>query len=389
LARLFLKKNEEHRIKEGHLWVFSNEVHRIDGDVVNGDVIEICDFGKHSLGFGFYNKNSLIAVRLLAPSFSGDVRAYINKALSRAYELRRSVYPHRESFRLVFSESDFLPGLIIDKYNDTYVLQVYSMGMQMNIGSVVDVLRNEFKAKNIFTKNEPYFRKLEGLPDSDEVYYGEEDEEMIDDGKISYKINFSNTQKTGFYFDQYDNREYIEQFVKGKNVLDAFCNAGGFGLHALIAGALKVTFVDSSGSEVRNSEDNSKLNNLYNGCEFVTSDVFDFLEDCMRYNRKFDMVILDPPAFAKSRKSIPSAIKGYIKLNKLALQCISENGFLVTSSCSHHVDRENFLSAVNAASVKSNKRLQLIHIGGASKDHPILPAMIETSYLKFAVFRIY
>ncbi len=337
MAKLYLKKNEERRIKEGHLWVFSNEIGKLEGEASNGDIIDVYTASGEALGAGFYNKNSLISVRLIGKEYSGDFPAYVSNALKKAYELRKQFYPHRDSFRLAFSESDFLPGLIIDKYNSTFVLQIYSFGIQKNIDTVIDVLKKEYSAENIFSHNEPYFRKLEGLPEEDRVYFGSVKEEVIDDGDLKYRIDFPNSQKTGFYFDQSDNRKFIERFVKGKSVLDAFCNSGGFGLHAAKAGARKVTFVDSSKTEIENAKYNFQLNSLNSESEFVESDIFDYLESCISSNKKFDIVMLDPPAFAKSRKSIPTAIKGYIKLNRLALQIVNSGGYLVTSSCSHHI----------------------------------------------------
>ncbi|MGH2574387.1 MAG: class I SAM-dependent rRNA methyltransferase, partial [Ignavibacteria bacterium] len=191
MAKIFLKKNEEHRIKNGHLWIFSNEVDKIKGEIENGGIAEVYDNKNNFLGSGFYNKNSLITVRLFGKSYEGDFNSYVKEKLLKAYELRKLFYPHRESFRLVFSESDYLQGLIIDKYNNTYVLQINSFGMQKNINSVVDIIRREFKAKNIFTRNESYFRKLEGLSESDDVYLGNVGEEIIDDGKIKYRIDFT------------------------------------------------------------------------------------------------------------------------------------------------------------------------------------------------------
>jgi 23S rRNA (cytosine1962-C5)-methyltransferase len=388
LAKLFLRRNEERRIKSGHLWVFSNEVLEIDGDVSNGDIVEIFDFKENYLGSGFYNKSSLISVRLLGKDYKGDYPGYVSSAIKRAYDLRKQFYPYSESFRLVFSESDFLPGLIIDKYNNTFVIQVYSFGVQKNIDAVVDVLKKQFNAGNIFSRNESYFRKLEGLPEEDEIYFGSMGEEIIDDGDIKYKIDFSNSQKTGFYFDQSDNRKFIGRIVGGKSVLDAFCFSGGFGLHAAKAGASSVAFVDSSKTEIENAKYNLELNGLETLAEFIESDVFDYLEECNSLNKKFDVVMLDPPAFAKSKKNIPAAIKGYTKLNKLALNAVNEGGFLVTSSCSYHIKQNDFIEAVSSAAAKAGRTIQLIHVAGASLDHPRLPAMEETSYLKFAVFKV-
>lgn len=387
MAKVFLKKNEDRRIRAGHLWVFSNEIAKTDSGIETGDIVTVYDAGGQIIGSGFYNKSSLIAVRLMGKSFNGDLEKYINDSIYHALKLRKTFYPHRNSYRLIFSESDFLPGLIIDKYNDTYVLQVYCYGMEKNIDSVVKVLK-DIGAKNIFTSNEPYFRKLEGLPEEDNMYLGEKGKETIDDGAVKYFIDFENSQKTGFFFDQCDNREFIGKFIQGKNVLDAFCNSGGFGLHAAKAGAGFVTFVDSSKTEIENAKRNFKLNEFISETEFIDTDMFTYLERCVDANRKFDVVMVDPPAFAKSRKSIPAALKGYIKLNRLALGCVGLNGYLVSSSCSHHITEQDFLECVNSAAAKAGKQVQLVHFSGASLDHPILPAMKETEYLKFAVFRV-
>lgn len=386
-AKIYLKKNEELRIKSGHLWVFSNEIADIQGEPQNGDVADLFDSKKNFLGSGFYNRNSLIALRLLTNLKTDNIKKALEENLNKAYQLRKNLYPHRESYRLVFSESDFLPGLIIDKYNNTFVLQIYSFGMELNIKTVIEILKDNFKAENIFSKNEEYFRKLEGLPIEDKIFLGEMSSEIINDGSVKYIIEFGKRQKTGFYFDQSDNRFFIERFANGKKILDAFCNSGGFGLHALKAGAASVTFVDSSLSEIENAKENYKLNEFSGDSEFIVSDVFDFLQEKINQKKYFDIVMIDPPSFAKNRKSVPVAKKGYEKLNKLALQVLSDDGLLVTSSCSHHINRDDFLEIVNNASIKAKKRIQLINLNSASMDHPQIPSMPETFYLKFAVIR--
>ena len=385
---IHLKKNEERRIKSGHLWIFSNEIQKIEEVPENGDLVEIYDSKNELLGCGFYNKNSLIAARILAKNKIDDLDELLKKRLADAYQLRKTLYPERDSFRFVFSESDFLPGLIIDKYNDTFVLQVYSFGMQKHIERIVKILKDEYSAENIFTKNESYFRKLEGLPEEDEIFLGKVVPEIIDDGSIKYKIDFDKGHKTGFYFDQSDNRFFIEKICKDKNVADLFCNSGGFGLHAAKAGASFVTFADSSASEIENVKTNIELNELKCPVNFEVQDIFDFLGQCISENKKFDVVMLDPPAFAKNKKSLPQAKKGYEKLNRLALKTVNEGGFLVTSSCSHHLKKEEFLHTINNAATRAGKRIQLITFLGASKDHPQISSMPETEYLKFLALRV-
>jgi 23S rRNA (cytosine1962-C5)-methyltransferase len=387
MKNIVLKRNEERRLRNGHLWVFSNEIDKLDTGIQNGDLVMVYDSKGGLIGTGFYNKNSLIAVRLLNNGKIDNLKEVLRKKLLDAYKLRKEIYPGRNSFRMSFSESDYLPGLIIDKYNNTFVLQVYSFGMEINIDMVNAILKEDLNAENIFSKNEEYFRTLEGLPTEDKIYLGGIKDEIINDGSVDYIVRFEKGHKTGFYFDQCDNRFFIEKFVQGKNVLDAFCNSGGFGLHALKGGAAKVSFVDSSLNEIESAKENYNLNNFTSDAEFIPDDVFRFLEFCISSGRKFDIVMIDPPAFAKSRKSIPTAKKGYEKLNKLALQCISESGYLVTSSCSYHIGKEDFIEAVNLASAKSARPVQLIYFNGASMDHPRLPSMDETGYLKFGIFR--
>ena len=389
MLKIFLKKNEEKRIRNGHLWVFSNEIEEIIGEPGNGDLVEVYDSKEQLLGSGFYNKNSLIAVRLISKSKVVSLQDLFSNRIMNAYNLRKNFYPHRESFRLVFGESDFFPGLIIDKYNNSFALQVNSFGIQRNIDSIIEILKNEFDAQNIFTKNDFYLRKLEGLPEEDNVYFGSASTEIIDDGSIKYKIDFNESQKTGFYFDQSDNRFFIEKIVKDKTVADIFSNSGGFGLHSLKAGAKSVTFVDSSSREIENVKENLSLNNLNIDSKYFVKDAFDFLEETVSSGKKYEVVMLDPPAFAKNKKSLHTAEKGYEKLNKLALLCVKDGGYLVSSSCSYHLQKENFLNCLNRAESKSSKDIQLIHFSGASLDHPLLSAMPETSYLKFCVFKVF
>jgi len=388
LKKIFLKKNEERRIALGHLWVFSNEVDKTENGPESGDTVEVYDARNNFLGTGFFNKNSLIAVRMLAHTLISDLKLFFREKMNTAYALRKTLYPNREAFRMVYSESDYLPGLIIDKYNKTYILQVYSAGIEKNLDLIGEILKEDFSAENIFTKHEPYFRKLEGLSETNRTLLGTTQKEIISDGSLNYEIDFEQSQKTGFYFDQSDNRFFIEKISSGKTVLDAFCNSGGFGLHALKAGADEVTFVDSSASEIEKVKKNFELNNLSGKSEFIVYDVFDFLEKEIVNQKKYDLVFVDPPAFAKNKKTLRTAEKGYEKLNKLALQIIRDGGFLVTSSCSFHLKKDEFVSLIVRAAQKSNKTIQLIHFNEASLDHPKLPSMEETSYLKFAVFRI-
>jgi 23S rRNA (cytosine1962-C5)-methyltransferase len=385
---VFLKKKEDKRIRNGHLWVFSNEIEKTTGNPNNGDMVVVFDSKEEQLGTGFYNKNSLIAVRMISKSNIDNLSELFRKRICNAFNLRKIFYPNRESFRMVFGESDYLPGLIIDKFNNTFILQVNSYGIQSHLELILEILKTDFNAENIFTKHDFYLRKLEGFPEEDSVYLGIAGTEVIDDGLIKYKIDFNQSQKTGFYFDQNDNRFFIEKIAPGKTVADVFSNCGGFGLHAIQAGAKSVDFIDSSSLEIESVKKNILLNNLNADSKFYVKDAFDFLAEKISENKKYDVVMLDPPAFAKSKKNLPAAEKGYEKLNKLALQIINDDGYLVTSSCSYHLKGDVFLKCINNAAVKSKKNLQLLKFDGASLDHPKLASMEETSYLKFAVFKV-
>lgn len=388
MTKVFLRKNEERRVKKGHLWIFSNEIEKVEGDAVKGDLVHVYDSRNNFIGSGFYNAHSLIAVRIISHKEEIDLPNLFKERLHTAYNLRKFVYPNRSSFRMVFSESDFLPGLIIDKYNDTFVMQVYAAGIEKNIKVIVKILEEEFSAKNIFTKSEEHFRILEGLTVENKVYLGEMGKENVFDGAVTFNINFLTGHKTGFYFDQCDNREFFGKFCKEKVVLDCFCNSGGFGLHAAFNSAKSVEFVDSSSEEIKNAQVNFSLNGFSCKAEFIQSDVFDYLEKCKTENKKFDIINLDPPAFAKSKKTLATAIKGYEKLNRLAMELLKDGGILFTSSCSHHLKEEMFLDAINTAALKAGKKIQMFYFNNASLDHPSLPAMEETVYLKFAGVRV-
>ncbi|HPI37765.1 MAG TPA: class I SAM-dependent rRNA methyltransferase [Ignavibacteriaceae bacterium] len=385
---VILKRKEELRLLKGHLWIFSNEIFSIDGSPENGDLVNVYDSRNNLLGCGFFNKNSLIAVRMISAEPVDNMYSLIKGRLHSAFSYRKSVYPLRNSFRMVFSESDFLPGLIIDKFNDTYVIQINSFGMEKHIEPVAEILKTEYGAKNIFTKNEANFRTMEGLPVEDFLLFGEKGEEVIDDGKLKYKIDFNNSQKTGLFFDQSDNRYFIEMLSEGKNVLDGFCNSGGFGLHALSGNAASVDFVDSSESEIKAVENNYQLNQFETDSNLIQSDMFEFLQDKTDSDKRYDLVMIDPPAFIKGKKNLHTGIKGYEKLNRLALKIVEKGGFFVTSSCSHHLTRDLFLDIIINSAQKSGRSIIKVYENGASLDHPVHPAMPETSYLKFFVFRV-
>jgi 23S rRNA (cytosine1962-C5)-methyltransferase len=383
--QIILKKNEEHRLAAGHQWVFSNEIASLRGTPEIGEVVELLRHDQKSLGIGFYHPHSLIAFRFLTSEQEEIGPAFFEKRIHQALALRQRLYPGSETFRLVHGESDFLPGLIIDKYNEYLSMQILSAGMDKQTEILCDVLETMFHPKAIIARNDAAIRTLEELPLEKKVLRGNSGITIIDDG-VKFEVDVLNGQKTGFFLDQRENRKAIHRYAMGGTVLDCFCNEGGFALHAASAGASSTYGLDISESAIAKAKVNARLNSA--AVEFEIGDVSELLRLIGEKNKKFDMVILDPPSFTKSKKNIPAALRGYKDINAAALRLINSGGFLVTASCSHHITEDGFLSTIEQAAIKAKRAVQLLEFAGAAPDHPVIPAMPETKYLKFAIFAV-
>ena len=383
--QIILKKNEEHRIAAGHQWVFSNEIASLRGIPEIGDVVELLRHDQKFLGLGFYHPHSLIAFRFLTSEPEEIGFSFFEQRIQQALALRQRLYPGAETFRLAHGESDFLPGLIIDKYNEFISMQILSAGMDKQTELICNVLEAMFHPKAIVARNDVAIRTLEELPLEKKVLRGNTGITIIDDG-VKFEVDVLNGQKTGFFLDQRENRKAIHRYAIGGTVLDCFCNEGGFALHAASAKATSVYGLDISESAITKAKVNVRLNSAV--VEFEIADISEALKLLGEKNKKFDMVILDPPSFTKSKKNIPAALRGYKEINAAAMRLINTGGFLVTASCSHHITEDGFLSAVEQAAVKSKRYVQLLEFTGAAPDHPVIPAMPETKYLKFAIFAV-
>ena len=383
--QIVLKKNEEHRITAGHQWVFSNEIASLRGTPETGEVVELLRHDQKLLGLGFYHPHSLIAFRFLTSEQEEIGFGFFEKRIQQALALRQRLYPGAETFRLTHGESDFLPGLILDKYNEYISLQILSAGMDKQTELICDVLESMFHPKAIVARNDAAIRTLEELPLEKKVLRGNSGITIIDDG-VKFEIDVLNGQKTGFFLDQCENRKAIQRYAVGGAVLDCFCNEGGFALHAASAKAASVRGIDISESAIAKAKVNARLNSA--AVEFEIGDVSETLKLLGEKNKKFDMVILDPPSFTKSKKNIPAALRGYKDLNAAALRLINTGGFLATASCSHHITEDGFLSTIEQAAIKAKRDLQLLEFAGAAPDHPVIPAMPETKYLKFAIVAV-
>ena len=373
--KVYLKKNEERRLLSGHQWIFSNEIGKTEGDYINGDVCELYNYSGEFLGKGFYNKNSLISYRHLTSDRNEEInKNYFERKISEANNRRKIL--NRDVYRMINSESDFLPGLIIDRFEKAFSLQIFSLGMQRFVDVIKEILIDKFNADYIIEKNESDLRTMEGLDKTNNILYNREDEFStefivnIDD--IKYSINLFEGQKTGFYLDQVENRKLIRDYIKnGDRVLDLFCNEGGFALNAAFGGASDIIAVDSSEVALETAKRNSELNN-FNNINFISSDVFKYLEN---YNEElFDFIVLDPPSFTKSKKNIQNALKGYIKLNTLAMKLVKRGGYLFTFTCSHHIDEGMFEVVLSNSSKKSGQRstLSALNLKGREKIQTIL-----------------
>lgn len=386
--QIILKKGEEHRIIAGHLWVFSNEIASLEGDPETGDIVELLRFDRKFLGLGFYHAHSLVAFRLLTTQVEEISFEFFEHRIQRALALRKKLYPQSETFRLIYAESDFLPGLIVDKYNEFLSVQILSAGMEQRTALICDVLESTFHPKAIVARNDVPIRTLEQLPLEKKVLRGSPGITIIDDGYVKFEIDILQGQKTGFFLDQRENRKAVHRYVRDAKVLDCFCYEGGFSLHAAHAEAHSILGLDSSETAIAKAKVNARLNDARN-VQLETHDVFDHLKEMVEEKKSFQTVILDPPSFTRSKKNVPSALRAYQGLNATALRLIDSGGFLVTASCSHHITEDGFLSAIEQAAYKSRRRLQLLECAGAAPDHPVNPAMEETKYLKFAIFSVH
>ncbi len=384
--RIVLRKKEDRRIAAGHPWVFSNEIENIVGKPGPGDVVEIQTAGGRTLGIGFYHPHSLIAVRLLSVRIEAIDQAFFRKRIARALRLREQIYPGSALYRLVHGESDFLPGLIIDRFADVCVLQTFSYGMDARQTTICDVLEELLHPRAIVERNESPLRSLETLPERRGTLRGEPGPVEVEEHGIRYSLHPLQGQKTGFFLDQRENRLLTQTYSRGAQVLDCFCNVGGFALNAARGGAASVLAIDVSEEEIQRGRRNAELNGITT-ITFETGDVFDRLRSLREEDRRFDLIILDPPSFTRSRKNVPAAKRGYRELHEGAFRLLRPDGLLITSSCSHHIEPDTFLQVIQDAALRCGRGLQTLDWRGAAPDHPTLPPVPETRYLKLGVFR--
>ena len=393
-AIVTLKKGEGRTVKNGGRWVFDNEIASVMGSFEDGDIVTVHDFDGYPLGRGFINRHSKIRVRLMTRDCGQEIDTeFLKMRLSNAWEYRKRTVD-TESCRVVFGEADFLPGLVIDKFSDVLVVQSLALGIDCYKEKIVSVLKDILKQdgiiiRGVYERSDAKVRAQEGL-DCRKGFIGGEfdtDIEIVENG-VKYYVDVKDGQKTGFFLDQKYNRMAVRKLCKNAKVLDCFTHTGSFALNAAKAGAESVLGLDASEAGIEQARRNACLNGLSDTVSFECADVYEKLPELERLGEKFDVVILDPPAFTKSRNSVKNAMKGYREINLRAMKLIKDGGFLATCSCSHFMTDELFSKIIGQASANVHRRLRQVEFRTQAPDHPILWAAGESYYLKFYIFQV-
>ena len=372
----------------GHPWIYNNEVDRIAGTVAPGDIVEVYYFDGQLAGRGYINPGSQIMIRLLTRKRDNIDAAFFHQKISEAWAYRQQL-GYTENCRLVFGEADGLPALIIDKFNDYFVLQTLSLGIEKWKPAIVDAINTIFKPKGIYERNDVPVRELEGLEQKKDFLSDPFPTEIIiQENGLQFYVDIEHGQKTGYFLDQQDNRRAIQHIVKGADVLGAFTYTGTFEIHAAHYGAKSVLGIDISENAVAQANRNAALNKLDHIVKFEAMNAFDVLKNWGKEGRKYDVVMLDPPAFTKNRSSIEKAVTGYKEINLRGMKMINNGGFLVTSSCTNLVSPELFLDTIFMAAKDAKKRIRQVTYQSQSSDHPIIWGMENTHYLKFLIVEV-
>ena len=393
-AIVTLKKGEGRMLKSGGLWIFDNEIASILGSFEDGDIVAVHDFDGYGLGKGFINRNSKIRVRMMTRNRHQEIdEAFRKMRVQEAWDYRKKV-SDTGSCRVIFGEADFLPGLVVDKFSDVLVVQSLALGIDRLKDQIVELLKevlaaDGIKIRGVYERSDAKVRRQEGM----ELYMGFIGEAFdtnveIEENGVRYMVDVKDGQKTGFFLDQKYNRKAIQHLCKDAKVLDCFTHTGSFALNAGYGGAKEVTGVDASELAVEQAILNSKLNGMEDRVKFICRDVFELLPELEEKGEKFDVVILDPPAFTKSRNSVKNAVKGYREINLRAMKLVRDGGFLATCSCSHFMTYELFTQTIHQAARNVHKRLRQVEYRTQAPDHPILWAAEESYYLKFYVFQV-
>jgi len=384
---LCLKKNEDKRLRKGHLWVFSNEVDTrktpLDSFTA-GDMVVVKDHEGKSLGSAYINPNTLVCARLIARKPSQKMGThFFTDRISQALSFRDRLFPGKPFYRLIFGESDGLPGLVIDRFGAVLSVQITTAGIEKQKEFLISSLVELLSPEAIILKNDNSQRLLENLPQESEIIYGTLPKTItIEENNVKFQLNAVDGQKTGWFYDHRDSRAKLATLAKDQRVLDLFCYSAAWGIPAAVAGATEVTCVDSSDSALSLAQSSAELNNVQDKMNFVRSDVFEFLKQARENKERYDVIVLDPPALIKRKKDFKAGYEAYRRLNHLALQVLSKNGILVSASCSHHLSNANLHEILRSSARHIDRHLVFFATGSQGPDHPVHPSIPETKYLK-------
>jgi 23S rRNA (cytosine1962-C5)-methyltransferase len=389
MPSVILKAGKDQRLHAGHCWVYAGEVARITGEPADGDAVDIRDHKERFLGRGLINTKSQIVVRRLTEKKEELDAAFFRRRIEAAILYRDEIGIPNAGRRLVFSESDRLPGLILDQYGDHLVLQALTFGIDQRKATLIKIARELLEPKAIIERSDVSVRKLEGLEETKGVIYGESDAKVqLPFTEFSVEVDLLEDQKTGFFLDQRGNYARVAALCAGKRVLDCFSYHGGFALAAAKAGASRVEAIEISEQAVTRARRNADLNGLDGKIEFVCANAFDVLKKYDSEKRRFDVIVLDPPSFTRTKQNVGDALRGYKEINLRALKMLAEGGVLATFTCSHHIDAELFKAVIVDAAVDAKKTIRLAKVLTQSLDHPILPAVPETEYLRGLIVQV-
>ena len=393
-ATVTLKKGEGRTLKAGGAWIYDNEIESVVGSFEDGDIVLVHDFDGYPMGRGFINRNSKIRVRMMTRNIHQEIdEEFLRMRVQNAWDYRKKTVD-TGSCRVIFGEADFLPGLVVDKFSDVLVVQSLALGIDRMKETIVRLLKEVLAAdgvivRGVYERSDAKVREQEGM-ERTKGFIGEEFDTLVEivENGVKYQVDVKDGQKTGFFLDQKYNRQSIQKLCKGAKVLDCFTHTGSFALNAGIAGASSVLGVDASQLGVDQATENAKLNGLEDTVKFICADVFDLLPKLEEQGEKFDVVILDPPAFTKSRNSVKNAVKGYREINLRGMKLVKDGGYLATCSCSHFITYELFTQTIGQAARNVHKRLRQVEFRTQAPDHPILWAADESYYLKFYIFQV-
>ncbi|MBI4531641.1 MAG: class I SAM-dependent rRNA methyltransferase [Candidatus Latescibacteria bacterium] len=390
MASLILKKGKEGRLLNGHPWVYAGEVGLVKGGFDNGDIVDIRDASGRFLARGYANRASQIRARILTYEKDEEVdTTFFYRRIEAAVHLRKQIVSETDTFRLVYSEGDLLPGLIVDRYGSVLVVQFLTAGMERRKREIVNVLDDLLRPSCIYERSDLPVREQEGLSPTKGILSGVVEVPVhVEESGRRFLVDIANGQKTGFFLDQRENRSVVPSFSRGARVLDVFCYTGGFSVYAATAGATHVTGIDISAEAVALAGRHARLNDCTDRCRFTVGNAFDMLRRYDEAGERYDLIVLDPPSFTRGKEGVEGAIRGYKEINLRALKILSPGGYLVTCSCSYHIDEGMFTTIVLDAARDTRRILRLLEARSQAKDHPVLLTARETHYLKCLILQV-